>query len=62
MDKAPYGSALVLVAVLLASGCANPGEAVPEKEDLLARAGFTPKRLTPRRVWQVSNRYRPTNS
>jgi len=44
MDKAPYGSALVLAAVLLASGCANPGEAVSEKEDLLARAGFTPKK------------------
>jgi hypothetical protein len=44
MQKARYVSALMLGSVLLAAGCASTGEAVSEKEDLLASAGFVPKR------------------
>lgn len=44
MEKARYGSALVFGAVLLAAGCASTGEAISEKEDLLASAGFVPKK------------------
>ena len=44
MEKARCGSALVLGAVLLAPGCASTGEAVSDKEDLLANAGFVPKK------------------
>ena len=43
MDKALSGLALALGAALLAA-CANTGGAVSEKEDLLASAGFAPKK------------------
>jgi hypothetical protein len=44
MEKPRYGSVLGFAAVLLAAGCASTGDAVSEKEDLLAGAGFTPKK------------------
>ena len=44
MKTARWGSALILGAVLMAAGCASTGEAVSDKEDLLASAGFVPKR------------------
>ncbi len=43
MDQALFGLALVLAAALLAA-CAGSGGAVSEKEDLLASAGFAPKK------------------
>ena len=44
MKKARCGSALILSAALLAGGCTSTGEAVSEREDLLASAGFVSKK------------------
>ena len=44
MERARYRSALALGAVLLAAGCATAGDGASEREDLLASAGFVPKK------------------
>ena len=51
MSKLPFRAVALLGAALLVAGCANTGTTVSDKEDMLADAGFVPKKAdSPARV------------
>ncbi len=44
MNRSLYQAMLAIGAVLLAAGCANTAAVVPDRDDMLASAGFVPKK------------------